>query len=140
MTDERIEKAAIAIFAAQTNWATPNPDNRQIMEWWDAQPDMVKDATRRLARAALESQTGEPDPLEWADADMETLDGWTVEAVTREGTLVRGRTIGFHGSLDQIIIEGVYRSLLMRLPGERWRLAPSWKTVTFFVKEENRSC
>lgn len=72
---DRIEKAAIAIFVAQTNWATSNPDNRQIREWWDAQPDMVKDATRRLARAALESQTGEPDPLEWADADMETLDG-----------------------------------------------------------------
>lgn len=140
MTDERIEKAAIAIFAAQTNWATSNPDNRQIMEWRDAQPDMVKDATRRLARAALESQTGEPDPLEWADADMETLDGRTVEAVTREGTAVRGRTVGTHGALDQIIIEGVYRTLLMRLSGEPWRLAPSWKTVTFFVKEENRSC
>ena len=25
---DRIEKAAIAIFVAQTNWATPNPDNR----------------------------------------------------------------------------------------------------------------
>ena len=41
---DRIEKAAIAIFATQTNWATSNPDNRQIREWWDAQPDMVKDA------------------------------------------------------------------------------------------------
>lgn len=135
---DRIEKAAIAIFATQTNWATSNPDNRQIREWWDAQPDMVKDATRRLARAALASQTGEPDPLEWADADMETLDGRTVEAVTREGIVVCGRTVAVHGSLDQLIVEGILQPLLMRLPGEHWRLASGWKSLVFYNKTKEQ--
>ena len=135
---ERIEKAAIAIFVAQTNWATPNPDNRQIREWWDAQPDMVKDATRRLARAALESQTGEPDPLEWADADMETLDSRTVKAVTKDGTIVRGRTVAIHGSLDQLTVEGILQPLLLRLPGEHWRLASGWKSLVFYDKTKEQ--
>lgn len=133
---DRIEKAAIAIFATQTNWATSNPDNRQIREWWDAQPDMVKDATRRLARAALESQTGEPDPLEWADVDMETLDGRTVEAVTKDGTIVQGRTVAVHGSLDQLAVEGILQPLLMRLPGEHWRLASGWKSLVFLQQNK----
>lgn len=135
---DRIEKAAIAIFATQTNWATSNPDNRQIREWWDAQPDMVKDATRRLARAALESQTGEPDPLEWADVDMETLDGRTVEAVTKDGTIVQGRTVAVHGSLDQLAVEGILQPLLMRLPGEHWRLASGWKSLVFYNKTKEQ--
>lgn len=135
MTDERIEKAAIAIFAAQTNWATPNPDNRQIMEWWNAQPDMVKDATRRLARAALESQTGEPDDIDWDSATFGDLDGRMVEAVTVEGTVIRGHAVGVCGAPDRIVIAGVYQPLLMRLPGGGWRLAFGWKDLTVFRKD-----
>lgn len=135
MQDEHIEKAAIAIFAAQTNWATPDPDNRQIMEWWDSQPDMVKDATRRLARAALDSQTGEPDPLEWDSATFGDLDGRMVEAVTVQGTVIRGHAVGVCGTPDRIVIAGVYQPLLMRLPGGGWRLASGWKDLTVFRKD-----
>lgn len=135
MTDERIEKAAIAIFAAQTNWATPNPDNRQIMEWWDSQPDMVKDATRRLARAALESQTGEPDDIDWDSATFGDLDGRMVEAATVEGTVIRGHAVGVCGTPDRIVIAGVHQPLLMRLSGGRWRLASGWQDLTAFRKD-----
>lgn len=131
---DRIEKAAIAIFVAQTNWATPNPDNRQIREWWDAQPDMVKDATRRLAKAALDSQEDQPADLDWKNAEPKDLDSRTVKAVTKDGTIVRGRTVAVHGSIDQLIIEGILQPLLMRLPGEHWRLASGWKSLVFYNK------
>lgn len=131
---DRIEKAAIAIFVAQTNWATPNPDNRQIREWWDAQPDMVKDATRRLAKAALDSQEDRPADFDWENADLKVLDRRTVKAVTKDGTIVRGRTVAIHGSLDQLTVEGILQPLLMRLPGEHWRLASGWKSLVFYNK------
>ena len=62
--DERIEKAAIAIFAAQTNWTEPNPTQKTVKALWDGQMDAIRDSFRRLAKAALDSQEDQPADLD----------------------------------------------------------------------------
>lgn len=64
MPDERIEKAAIAIFAAQTNWTEPNPTQKTVKALWDGQMDAVRDSFRRLAKAALDSLEDRPADLD----------------------------------------------------------------------------
>ena len=134
MPDERIEKAAIAVFAAQTNWADLNPSEEQIQALWDGQ--MMRYATRSVVsiQAALDSQEDQPADLDWENAEPKDLDSRTVKAVTKDGTIVRGRTVAIHGSIDQLIIEGILQPLLMRLPGEHWRLASGWKSLVFYNK------
>lgn len=133
--DERIEKAAIAVFAAQTNWAEPNPTQKTVKALWDGQMDAVRDSFRRLAKAALDSLEDRPADLDWENAEPKELDNRLVEAVTKGGTIVRGRTVAVQGSLDQLIIEGVLQPLLIRFPGEHWRLANGWKTLNFYKRE-----
>lgn len=133
--DERIEKAAIAVFAAQTNWAEPNPTQKTVKALWDGQMDAVRDSFRRLAKAALDSLEDRPADLDWENAEPKELDNRLVEAVTKGGTIVRGRTVAVQGSLDQLIVEGVLQPLLIRFPGEHWRLANGWKTLNFYKRE-----
>lgn len=133
--DERIEKAAIAIFAAQTNWAEPNPTQKTGKALWDGQMDAVRDSFRRLAKAALDSLEDRPADLDWENAEPKELDNRLVEAVTKGGTIVRGRTVAVQGSLDQLIVEGVLQPLLIRFPGEHWRLANGWTTLNFYKRE-----
>lgn len=66
---ERIEKAAIAIFAAQTNWTEPNPTQKTVKALWDGQMDAVRDSFRRLAKAALDSLEDRPADLDWENAE-----------------------------------------------------------------------
>lgn len=138
MPDDRIEKAAIAIFAAQTNWADPNPSEEQIQALWDGQMDAIRDSFRRLAKAALDSLEDQPADLDWENADPKELDRRMVKAATKDGTIVRGRTVAIHGSLDQLIVEGILQPLLMRLPGEHWRLASGWKNLVFYDNTKER--
>lgn len=138
MPDERIEKAAIAVFAAQTNWADLNPSEDRIRDLWDIQMDAVRDSFRRLAQAALDSQEDQPADLDWENAEPKDLDSRTVKAVTKDGTIVRGRTVALHGSIDQLIIGGILQPLLMRLPGEHWWLASGWKSLVFYNKTKEQ--
>lgn len=133
--DERIEKAAIAVFAAQTNWAEPNPTQKTVKALWDGQMDAIRDSFRRLAKAALDSLEVLPADLDWENAEPKELDSRLAEAVTKGGTIVRGRTVAVQGSLDQLIVEGVLQPLLIRFPGEHWRLANGWKTLNFYKRE-----
>lgn len=135
---DRIEKAAVAIFAAQTNWADLNPSEEQIRDLWDGQMDAVRDSFRRLAKAALDSQEDQPADLDWENAEPKDLDSRTVKAVTKDGTIVRGRTVAIHGSIDQLTVEGILQPLLMRLPGEHWRLASRWKSLVFYNKTKEQ--
>lgn len=138
MPDDRIEKAAIAVFAAQTNWADLNPSEEQIQALWDGQMDAIRDSFRRLAKAALDSLEDRPADLDWKNAELKDLDRRMVKAVTKDGTIVRGRTVAVHGSLDQLTVEGILQPLLMRLPGEHWRLASGWKSLVFYNKTKER--
>lgn len=138
MPDERIEKAAIAVFAAQTNWADFNPSEEQIRDLWDGQMDAIHDSFHRLAKAALDSQEDQPADLDWENVEPKVLDSRMVKAVTVDGTIVRGRTVAVHGSLDQLIVEGIRQPLLMRLPGEHWRLASGWKSLVFYNKTKEQ--
>ena len=138
MPDERIEKAAIAVFAAQTNWADFNPSEEQIRDLWDGQMDAIHDSFRRLAKAALDSQEDQPADLDWENVEPKVLDSRMVKAVTVDGTIVRGRTVAVHGSLDQLIVEGILQPLLMRLPGEHWRLASGWNSLVFYTKTKEQ--
>lgn len=99
MPDERIEKAAIAVFAAQTNWADLNPSEKQIQALWDGQMDAVRDSFRRLAQAALDSQEDQLADLDWENAEPKDLDSRTVKAGTKDGTIVRGRTVAIAGRI-----------------------------------------
>lgn len=67
MPDERIEKAAIAIFAAQTNWAEPDLTPKTVKALWDGQMNAVRDSFRRLAKAALDSLEDINYPMEADD-------------------------------------------------------------------------
>lgn len=107
MPDDRIEKAAIAVFATQTNWADLNPGAEQIQALWDGQMDAIRDSFRRLAKAALDSQEDQPADLDWKNAEPKDLDRRTVKAVTKDGTIVQGRTVAVHGSFDQLTVEGI---------------------------------
>ena len=138
MPDERIEKTAIAVFAAQTNWADFNPSEEQIRDLWDGQMDAIHDSFRRLAKAALDSQEDQPADLDWENVEPKVLDSRMVKAVTVDGTIVRGRTVAVHGSLDQLIVEGILQPLLMRLPGEHWRLASGWKSLVLYNKTKEQ--
>lgn len=71
--DERIEKAAIAVFAAQTNWAEPNPTQKTVKALWDGQMDAVRDSFRRLAKAALDSLEDRPADLDWKNGYIQAL-------------------------------------------------------------------
>ena len=135
---DRIEKAAVAIFAAQTNWADLNPSEEQIRDLWDGQMEAVRDSFRRLAKAALDSQEDQPADLDWENADLKVLDSLTVKAVTKDGTIVQGRTVANHGPIDQLTVEGILQPLLMRLPGEHWRLASGWKSLVFYNKTKEQ--
>lgn len=138
MPDDRIEKAAIAVFATQTNWADLNPGAEQIQALWDGQMDAVRDSFRRLAKAALDSLEDRPADLDWKNAELKDLDRRMVKAVTKDGTIVRGRTVTIHGALDQLTVEGILQPLLMRLPGEHWRLASGWKSLVFYNKTKEQ--
>lgn len=135
---DRIEKAAVAIFAAQTNWADLNPSEEQIRDLWDGQMEAVRDSFRRLAKAALDSQEDQPADLDWKNAEPKVLNSLTVKAVTKDGTIVRGRTVANHGPIDQLTVEGILQPLLMRLPGEHWRLASGWKSLVFYNKTKEQ--
>ena len=100
--------------------------------------DAIRDSFRRLAKAALDSQEDQPADLDWENADLKVLDRRTVKAVTKDGTIVRGWTVAIHGSLDQLIVEGILQPLLMRLPGEHWRLASGWKSLVFYDNTKER--
>lgn len=138
MPDDRIEKAAIAVFATQTNWADLNPGAEQIQALWDGQMDAVRDSFRRLAKAALDSLEDRPADLDWKNAELKDLDRRMVKAVTKDGTIVRGRTVAIHGALDQLTVEGILQPLLMRLQGEHWRLAGGWKSLVFYDNTKER--
>lgn len=138
MPDDRIEKAAIAVFATQTNWADLNPGAEQIQALWDGQMDAVRDSFRRLAKAALDSLEDRPADLDWKNAELKDLYRRMVKAVTKDGTIVRGRTVAIHGALDQLTVEGILQPLLMRLPGEHWRLAGGWKSLVFYDNTKER--
>lgn len=73
--------------------------------------------------------------LDRENAEPKELDNRLVEAVTKGGTIVRGRTAAVQGPLDQLIVEGVLQPLPIRFPGEHWRLANGWKTLNFHKKE-----
>lgn len=76
-----------------------------------------------------------PADLDRENAEPKELDNRLVEAVTKGGTIVRGRTAAVQGPLDQLIVEGVLQPLPIRFPGEHWRLANGWKTLNFHKKE-----
>ena len=135
---DHIEKTAVAIFAAQTNWADPNPSEEQIQALWDMQMDAIRDSFRRLSKAALDSQEDQPADLDWENAEPKVLNSRTVKAVTKDGTIVRGRTVAIHGPIDQLTVEGILQPLLMRLPGEHWRLASGWKSLVFYDKTKEQ--
>lgn len=96
------------------------------------------DSFRRLAKAALDSQEDQPADLDWENVEPKVLDSRMVKAVTVDGTIVRGRTVAVHWSLDQLIVEGILQPLLMRLPGEHWRLASGWKSLVFYNKTKEQ--
>ena len=39
---------------------------------------------------------------------------------------------------DQLIVEGILQPLLIRLPGEHWRLASGWKSLVFYNKTKEQ--
>lgn len=82
-------------------------------------------------------------PVDWRHATTAELEGQRVIArfdngTVVDGTIVRGRTVAVHGSLDQLIVEGILQPLLIRLPGEHWRLASGWKSLVFYNKTKEQ--
>lgn len=53
--DAAVERAAVAMFRLDTNWASDDPTDAEVADWWDKRPDAVRDGYLRRARAALEA-------------------------------------------------------------------------------------
>lgn len=53
--NDAVERAAVAMFRLDTNWASDDPTDAEVADWWDKQPDAVRDGYLRRARAALEA-------------------------------------------------------------------------------------
>ncbi|WP_368096955.1 hypothetical protein [Bifidobacterium adolescentis] len=51
----RVVRAAVAMFRLDTNWASDDPTDAEVADWWDKRPDAVRDGYLRRARAALEA-------------------------------------------------------------------------------------
>ena len=109
-------------------------------EWWEYEPPFrVPETQKPFGRVKRTypaySLEDRPADLDWENAEPKELDNRLVEAVTKGGTIVRGRTVAVQGSLDQLIVEGVLQPLLIRFPGEHWRLANGWKTLNFYKRK-----
>lgn len=53
--DAAMERAAVAMFRLDTNWASDDPTDAEVADWWGRQPDAIRDGYLRRARAALEA-------------------------------------------------------------------------------------
>lgn len=53
--NDAVERAAVAMFRLDTNWASDDPTDAEVADWWDKRPDAVRDGYLRRARAALEA-------------------------------------------------------------------------------------
>ena len=53
--DAVVERAAVAMFRLDTNWASDDPADAEVADWWRRQPDAIRDGYLRRARAALEA-------------------------------------------------------------------------------------
>lgn len=53
--DAAVERAAVAMFRLDTNWASDDPTDAEVADWWGRQPDAIRDGYLRRARAALEA-------------------------------------------------------------------------------------
>lgn len=67
MIDERLERAAIALFKASTNWAK-TPDRYMVLNLWSTQMEAIRDSFRAKARAVM-AELDEPSDME-PPADM----------------------------------------------------------------------
>lgn len=67
MIDERLERAAIALFKASTNWAK-TPDRDMVLNLWNMQMDAIRDSFRTKVRAVM-AELDEPSDME-PPADM----------------------------------------------------------------------
>lgn len=43
------------MFRLDTNWASDDPTDAEVADWWRRQPDAIRDGYLRRARAALEA-------------------------------------------------------------------------------------
>lgn len=62
MIDERLERAAIALFKASTNWAK-TPDRYMVLNLWNMQMDAIRDSFRTKAHAVM-AELDEPSDME----------------------------------------------------------------------------
>lgn len=53
--DVAVERAAVAMFRLDTNWASDDPTDAEVADRWGGQPDAMRDGHLRRARAALEA-------------------------------------------------------------------------------------
>lgn len=53
--DDAVERAAVAMFRLDTNWASDDPTDAEVADRWRRRPDAIRDGYLRLARAALEA-------------------------------------------------------------------------------------
>ena len=53
--DAAVERAAVAMFRLDTNWASDDPTDAEVADRWRRQPDAIRDGYLRRARAALEA-------------------------------------------------------------------------------------
>ena len=67
MIDERLERAAIALFKASTNWAK-TPDRDMVLNLWSMQMEAIRDSFLAKARAVM-AELDEPSDME-PPADM----------------------------------------------------------------------
>ena len=91
MIDERLERAAIALFKASTNWAK-TPDRDMVLNLWNIQMDAIRDSFRAKARAVMveldkpsETPADAGDTLKYILTDLRVPVTWDGHSITWKG-------------------------------------------------------
>ena len=113
MIDERLERAAIALFKASTNWAK-TPDRYMVLNLWSTQMEAIRDSFRAKARAVM-AELDEPSDME-PPADMGNTLIVTAKDITdntaERKALNKTRENDLHPDLLTIVI---YRELIKEM-------------------------
>ena len=95
MIDERLERAAIALFKESTNWAK-TPDRAMVLHLWNMQMEGIRDSFRAKARAVMveldrrpetTSDAGDtpPEGLKYILTDLRVPVAWDGHDITWKG-------------------------------------------------------
>ena len=84
MIDERLERAAIALFKVSTNWAK-TPDRDMVLHLWNMQMEAIRDSFLAQARAVMVELDKPSEGLKYILTDLRVPVAWDGHDITWKG-------------------------------------------------------